>query len=198
MRKVIFISILFFSCSSLFAQLFGRKDISIQIGYMNFHASSLNNTISTNNRISKVTEVDKHLVLGRLLSFDLGAGLGSIRNMDTRFESFDASNFFRIKSGFIFHLPQQHSPTNWSPKGFNPYVRTSYNLDIHDNYFKQVNGGRVTGSVRLGFGFVVKLKHSLGVLYEFSHNQKFGTDNRTFFQQNIGLVINMDQMLLKK
>lgn len=180
------------------AQLFGTKDLSIQLGYLNFHAKSLNNSANSNYKISRVTELDKNIKIRRMASLNTGFGIGILQNLDNRFTENQSSKFYRIKVGLVFHSGQHITPNNWSPKRVNPYVKIAYNIDLFDKTYSTVNGSALGSSLRLGFGAVIKLSHRFGLVYEFSHNQRITQDYRTYYQQNIGLVLNMDQSLLKR
>lgn len=187
------LTIILLSVSSLAqAQLFGKKDLALQQGIMQFHPKSLNNQSNSNTKISWVTELDKHQNLSRVSNFNWGIGVGDLRNLDSSFKRFQNSSFFRFKAGFVFSLPQHYTPRNWSPKKFNPYFKVSYNIDLHDKAYKDVNASRISSSVRLGFGAVYKLNHNFGLIYEFSHNQRLSHDFRTYYQHNFGLIINFD------
>ena len=166
------------------AQLFGKNDLALQQGIMQYHPKSLNNQSNSNSKISWVTELDKHQNISRISNFNWGIGVGDLRNLDSNFRTFANSSFFRFKAGLVFSLPQQYTPRNWSPR--------RYNLDLHDKTFKEINQTRVSSSVRLGFGAVYKLNHNFGLIYEFSHNQRLGADFRTFYQHNFGIIINFD------
>lgn len=180
------------------AQLFGKNDIGLKLGIMTFHQKSLNNSVNTNTRVSKVTEVDKRIVIGRKTSFQYGLGFGNLQNLDNRFTPNQTSNFFRMKLGLLAHLPQLYSHENWSPRPFNPYLSVSYNLDVFDKTYREINDKPMGNSVKLGVGFVFRLSHHVGVLYEFSHNQRVTKDYRTFYQHSIGLMFNMDQVWLPR
>lgn len=186
------------SNKGLKAQLFGKQDLSIQTGVINFHAKSLNNSINSNHRLSRVTEIDKHIHLGRFISLNTGIGGGNIQNLDNRFTPHQSSAFFRLKMGLVLHLPQTYSSHNWSPKKFNPYFKVAYNIDRLDKTFKATEGKYTVSSVRFGIGMAFKINHYIGLLLESSHNQCFSSDFRTYFQNNIGIIVNMDQMLLKQ
>lgn len=174
------------------AQLFGKNDLALQQGIMQYHPKSLNNQSNSNSKISWVTELDKHQNISRISNFNWGIGVGDLRNLDSNFRTFANSSFFRFKAGLVFSLPQQYTPRNWSPRKFNPYFKVAYNIDLHDKPFKEINQTRVSSSVRLGFGAVYKLMHNFGLIYEFSHNQRLGADFRTFYQHNFGIIINFD------
>ena len=180
------------------AQLFGKNDLSVQYGTINFHAKSLNNSLNNNHRLSHVTEIDKHIHLGKFISGDLGLGLGTLQNMDTRFTRQENSSFFRIKLGLVLHLPQAYSANNWSPKQVNPYFKVAYNFDRYNEHYKNIEGKYLGNSVRMGLGVIYRVNHQIGLVYEGSHNQCFSSDFRTYFQQNIGIFINMDQILLSR
>lgn len=179
-------------CKLANAQLFGKKDLALQQGIMQYHPQSLNNQSNNNHKISWVSELDKHQTLSRVSSLNYGLGVGDSRNLDSNFRVFQNSSFFRLKAGLVFSLPQHYTPRNWSPNKFNPYFKVSYNLDLHDKTFKDVNGSRIASSIRMGFGAVYKLNHNLGLIYEFSHNQRLNYDFRTFYQHNFGIIINLD------
>lgn len=195
MKIFIAISILTISFN-VNAQLFGRKDLSIHRGIMRFDPPSLNNSVNSNGRRTRLFEVDKNFYLKRRISFNTGIGLGNLENLDNRFEAYQSSQFFRLKLGFILHQAQHHTPRNWSPKKFNPFIKVAYNLDLFDHSYSSVNGSTLGSSLRLGLGCVIKINHYLGLSYEFSHNQRVTKDYRTFYQNTLGLVINMDQIWL--
>jgi len=187
------ITIILLSVSSLAqAQLFGKKDLALQQGILQFHPKSLNNQSNSNSKISWVTELDKHQNLSRISNFNWGIGVGDLRNLDSNFRSFQNSSFLRFKAGLVFSLPQHYTPRNWSPKKFNPYFKVSYNLDFHNKAYKDVNMSRISSSLRLGFGAVYKISHNFGLIYEISHNQILNADFRTYYQHNFGLIINFD------
>lgn len=198
MRTLLLCSLLVVSNQVLKAQLFGKQDISVQSGVINFHAKSLNNSVNSNYRLSRVTEVDKHIHLGRFASFCAGLGGGNLQNMDNRFTPHQSSQFFRVKLGLVLHLPQAYSSSNWSPKKLNPYFKVSYNIDRFDATYKEIEGRYTVSSVRMGLGAIIKVNHYVGVLLESSHNQCLSSDFRTYFQNNIGVIVNMDQILLKR
>jgi hypothetical protein len=175
------------------AQLFGRKDIGIRQGIINFHPDILNNSNNNNSKTSWVTEFDRHFVLTRMSSLNYGLGLGNYRNQDNRFETYENSNFFRVKFGLVLHLPQPYSSTNWSPKRFNPYLIAAYNMDILDYKYGVSNGSRLSSSIKFGGGLVYRLSHELGISYEFSHNSRVTEDYRTSFQHLFGIIINLDK-----
>ncbi|MCC6817323.1 MAG: hypothetical protein IT245_00305 [Bacteroidia bacterium] len=196
MIRFILITLLILQLTPAHGQLFGKNDIGLKFGIMTFHQKSLNNSANTNTRVSKLTEIDKRQILGRKTSFEYGIGYGSLQNLDNRFTTNQFSNFFRVKLGLIAHYPQQYTPTNWSPRPFNPYLKVAYNLDFFDKTYSEVNGKSLGSSLRLGIGFVVRLTHQFGLQYEFSHNQRVTKDYRTFYQHSIGLMINLDQIWL--
>ena len=179
-------------CLSSHAQIFGKKDLVLQQGIMQYHPHSLNNQSNSNHRISWVSELDKNLHLSRISSFNVGLGMGDLRNLDSNFSIFQSSGFFRFKAGMVFSLPQHYSPRNWSPNRFNPYIKIAYNLDVHDKTYAAVNNSRLASSVRFGIGGVYKINHHFGLLYEFSHNQRLSADFRTYYQHNFGLIVNFD------
>jgi hypothetical protein len=180
------------------AQLFGKKDLGLSFGGLNFHSKALNNSVNTNYRVSKITEVDKHVKIKRLSSLELGFGFGTLENLDNRFSAFESSQFFRIKTALLFHLDQRHNPSNWSPKRVNPYIKVGYNLDWFDYKFKNINERSLGSSMALGVGLVIKINHAVGLRYEFTHNQRITEDYRTYFQNSLGLIINLDQAYLEK
>ncbi len=198
MRLLFFISFVILNIGQVNAQLFGRNDLGLNVGIMTFHQASLNNSVNTNTRISRVTELDKRFVLGRKTSFETGLGYGTLENLDNRFSSNEHSKFLRIKLGLLLHLPQQYTPTNWSPRKFNPYFKVAYNFDFFDHTYTSVNGNSLGSSLKYGVGAVYRVSHYLGVFYEFSHNQRVTKDYRTFFQHNLGIIINMDQIYLPR
>lgn len=198
MRKHLAIALALLAGTQLKAQLFGKNDIGLNVGLLTFHQRSLNNSVNTNTRVSKVTEVDKRWTLGRKTSFEGGLGYGILENLDNRFTGNDNSRFFRVKMGLILHYPQHYSPTNWSPRKLNPYLKVAYNFDFFDHTYVAVNGKSLGSSLKLGIGAVYKLSHYIGVFYEFSHNQRVTKDYRTFYQQNLGIIINMDQIYLPR
>ncbi len=190
-RLLIFISVLFIQ-QEVKAQLFGKKDFSIQQGIMSFHPAVLNNESNLNNQLSWVSEIDRHFNLNRISSINYGLGLGDFRNPDTMFRPYEHGKFMRLKIGLVIHLPQYHTARNWSPKRINPYFKAAYNLDIADYNYGQKNGSRLIPSLRLGAGMIYRLNHYLGIVYEFSHNQRVNPDYRSFFQQNLGIILNFD------
>lgn len=192
MKKLLFIALILVTANNLKAQLFGKNDLSIQYGTINFHAKSLNNSLNSNNRLSHVTELDKHIHLARFASIGTGLGIGTLQNMDNRFKEHESSQFMRFKLGLVLHLPQNYHPHNWSPNSFNPYFKVAYNVDIYNHHYKAIEGKSMGSSVRLGLGFIYKINHNIGVLLETSHNQCLSSDFRTYYQHNIGLMINMD------
>jgi len=198
LKPVIFILFSIILINPLSAQLFGRKDIGLNTGIMTFHQASLNNSVNTNTRVSRVTELDKRFVLGRKTSFETGLGYGTLENLDNRFSSNQHSQFFRLKLGVLLHFPQLHTPTNWSPRKLNPYIKVAYNLDFFDRTYTSVNGSSLGSSLKWGAGAVYRLSHYVGVFYEFSHNQRVTKDYRTFYQHNLGILINMDQIYLPR
>lgn len=197
MRQVIFIALIVFTGIDLKAQLFGKNDLSVQYGTMNFHAKSLNNSANSNRRLSHVTELDKHLHLGKFASINTGLGIGTLQNLDNRFKQHESSQFMRLKLGLVLHLPQAYSPHNWSPKLINPYFKVAYNIDIFNHLYKATEGRSMGNSVRFGLGFIYKINHTTGIVFETSHNQCLSSDFRTYYQHNIGLVINMDQKFIE-
>jgi hypothetical protein len=173
------------------AQLYSKKDIAIHQGFMTFHNKSLNNKNNNNNKISWVTELDKNLFLTRFSSLNAGLGCGNYRNLDTATAPFTSSNFFRFKAGLVLHLPQSYTPHDLSPNAFNPFVKAAYNFDIMSNSYEKESGNRLSSSLRLGAGFIVSLSHHIGVMYEFSHNQRVARDYRTYYQHTFGVIINL-------
>lgn len=188
---IIFITVCLLQVHALKAQLFSKKDLAVHQGIMTFHNPSLNNKNNSNKRISWVTELDKHLYLTRFASFNAGVGMGNYRNLDDRFEAFESSDFFRVKAGLVLHLPQSYSLRDWSPNGFNPFIKAAYNFDIFSDHYQRVAGNKLSSSLRLGIGCVVRISHYAGIMYEFSHNQRVANDYRTFFQHNFGILINL-------
>lgn len=184
----------FFLINSIEAQYFGKNDLGLSAGFIRFDASSLNNKDNSNGRRSRLFEVDKHFSLKRRISLNTGLGLGNIENLDKRFNAWQSSDFFRVKIGVMLHGRQNYGPRNWSPRRFNPFVKIGYNIDFFDHTYQVVNGNRLGNSVRMGLGAVIKINHYMGLTYEFSHNQRLISDYRTYFQHNIGLIINMDQI----
>lgn len=176
--------------------MFGRKDLSLNRGIMRFDPPSLNNSVNSNGRRSRLFELDKNFYLKRRISFNTGIGLGNLENLDDRFQAFQSSQFFRLKLGFVLHQAQHYTPRNWSPKRFNPFIKVAYNLDLFDHNYSTINGSALGSSLRLGLGCVIKINHYIGFSYEFSHNQRVTKDYRTFYQNTLGLVINMDQIWL--
>jgi hypothetical protein len=174
------------------AQLFSRKDLGIHQGIINFHSPILNNKNNNNKLSSWVTEVDKNFFLTRFASFNAGLGLGNYKNMDTRFLPFRNSNFFRMNTGLILHLPQFYSALDLSPNLINPYFKAAYNFDLLEKQPDIENFNRLSSSLRLGLGCIVKLNHYLGISYEASHNQRVAPDYRSFFQHTFGVIINLE------
>jgi hypothetical protein len=175
------------------AQLFSKKDIAIHQGIMTFHNPVLNNKNNANTKASWVTELDKNLGLSRFSSLNAGLGLGNYKNLDNRFSPYESSNFFRLKLGLLLHLPQSYSPHDLSPNFFNPFIKVAYNFDFADQHFRNLGGNKISSSLRLGVGCVVRLNHYVGLMYEFSHNQRIAMDYRTFFQHTFGMIINMEE-----
>ncbi len=193
MRRLLIISLfLLASPGDCLAQLFSRKDIAIHQGVMTFHNTSLNNSNNANGKISWVTEFDKHFYLSRFYSFNAGVGVGNFKNLDNRFAPFESSNFFRMNTGIVFHLPQSHTAHNLSPNAFNPFFKVAYNFDISDRHYEALGGNRLSSSLRLGIGFVIRINHYVGFMLESSHNQKVALDYRSFFQHTAGIVINLE------
>lgn len=197
MKKILFIAFLLLTGNHLKAQLFGKNDVSIQYGTLNFHAKSLNNSLNSNNRLSHVTEIDKHIHLARFASICTGLGIGTLQNLDNRFRKHESSQFMRVKLGLVLHLPQAYNPHNWSPKLINPYFKVAYNVDVFNHLYKATEGKSMGSSVRLGLGCIYKINHNIGIVLETSHNQCLSSDFRTYYQHNLGLVINMDQKFIE-
>jgi hypothetical protein len=193
LKKTIIICIFGFLAHHVEAQLFGRRDIGVHQGIMSFHNPSLNNKNNNNNKTSWVTEVDKNLYLSRFASFNAGLGIGNYKNLDDKFAKYESYSFYRIKAGLVLHLPQSYSPRDLTPNAFNPFLKAAYNFDISDQHFENRGGNRLIGSFRLGCGFVIRASHHLGIMYEFSHNQRLASDYRTFFQHNFGILINLEE-----
>jgi hypothetical protein len=175
------------------AQLYSKRDIAIHQGLMTFHNPVLNNKNNANRKSSWVSELDKNFFLSRFTSLNAGIGMGNYRNLDTSFAAFESSNFFRIKTGLILHLPQFYAHGHLSPRLFNPFIKAAYNFDIAGKKFEDLGGNRLNSSLRLGAGFVVSMTHHIGLIYEFSHNQRVSPDYRTFFQHTFGIIINMEE-----
>jgi hypothetical protein len=173
------------------AQLYSKKDIAIHQGFMTFHNASLNNKSNNNNKISWVSELDKNLYLTRFSSLNAGLGFGNYRNLDTMVAPFASSNFFRLKAGLVLHLPQFYTPHDLSPNAFNPFIKAAYNFDIFSDSYEKETKQKLSSSLRLGAGFVVSLSHHIGVMYEFSHNQRVARDYRTYYQHTFGIIINL-------
>jgi len=173
------------------AQLFSKKDMAMHQGFMTFHNASLNNKSNTNKKTSWVTEVDKNLYLSRFSSVNSGIGLGNYKSLDSSFAPFESSNFMRLKVGLVLHLPQRYSVHNLSPRNFNPLVKIAYNFDFFDRHYESMGGNRVSSSLRLGLGFVAKINHYTGFIYEFSHNQRVAPDYRSYYQHTFGIIINL-------
>lgn len=191
MKNILLLLLLIISTQT-FAQLFGKKDISIQQGIMSFHPEILNNGNNSNTRLSWISEIDRNFMITRMSSFNYGIGLGDLRNPDTLFKPYEHSKFLRVKFGLVLHLPQFHTARNWSPKRINPYIKVGYNMDISDYNYGEKYSTRLNSSLKLGVGMVYRISHSLGLQFESSHNQRVSSDYRSFFQHNFGLIINLD------
>lgn len=193
MRATLLLILLSAYSHHLSAQLYGKKDLLLSQGVMNFNYHFLKNKSNTNNRLSWVTELDRHLNISRLSSMQYGIGLGNHRNADTLFRPYDNNNFFRIKLGLLLHLPQKHTAVNWSPNPFNPFVKLAYNFDIMGKAYKETTGSGLSSSVKIALGSVIKLNHCWGIYTEISHNQRVSQDYRTFVQYNLGIMYNLDK-----
>lgn len=192
MRPLLLIIALLAINPDLKAQIFGKKDFSIQQSWSSFHPAILNNQSNSNQKLSRAIEIDRNFNFARFSSLNYGVGLGDLRNPDTLFLPYEHSRFMRIQFGLVLHLPQRHTARNWSPNRINPYLKAGYMLDIADYRYGEVTGSRLSSAFKLGAGMVVRLSHTVGILYEFSHNQRVTADYRSFFQHKFGLIINMD------
>jgi hypothetical protein len=93
----------------------------------------------------------------------------------------------------MIHLPQTITHYKTKPNLLNPYFKVGYNFDILNNYFLAVGNNRVNTNLRIGFGNTIRINHFVGLNYEFSYNQRVNPDYRTFFQQTLGLVFNLEE-----
>jgi len=175
MIKTALLSLLCFSMTLTKAQFFGRNNIGIHQGVILFNPSALNNP---NN--AKTT-------------FNTGIGFGNYQNPDNRFESYQSTNFLRLKIAMMIHLPQTITHYKTKPNLLNPYFKVGYNFDILNNYFLAVGNNRVNTNLRIGFGNAIRINHFVGLNYEFSYNQRVNPDYRTFFQHTFGLVFNLEE-----
>ncbi len=174
------------------AQFFGRKSIAVQQGAIFFNEPFLNNKNNANNKTSWVTEVDKNLYISRFSSFNIGFGLGNYKNPDNRFESFQSSNFYRLKFAFVLHLPNVKNCKRCKDlRIVNPYFNIGYNFDILNNTFKAIGNNRVNTNLKIGGGVVVKIMKDMGLIYGLTLNQRLNVDYRTFFQHNVGLLVRL-------
>jgi hypothetical protein len=193
MIKTALLSLLCFSLTLAKAQFFGRNNIGIHQGVILFNPSALNNSNNANNKNSWVNEFDKNFTLGTKTTFNSGIGFGNYQNPDNRFESYQSTNFLRIKIAMMIHLPQTINHYKTKPNLLNPYFKVGYNFDILNNYFLAVGNNRVNTNLRLGFGNAIRINHFVGLNYEFSYNQRVNPDYRTFFQHTFGLVFNLEE-----
>ncbi len=174
------------------AQFFGRKSIGIQQGAIFFNESFLNNKNNANNKTSWVTEVDKNLYISRFSSFNMGFGLGNYKNPDNRFEPFQSTNFFRLKFALVLHLPNVMDYDDVEQKRLlSPFFNIGYNFDVLNNTFKAIGSNRVNTNLKIGGGVVVKVMKDFGLMYNLTLNQRVNVDYRTFFQQNIGMLVRL-------
>ncbi len=194
MKKVLIV-ILILANSNLKAQYFGSNHIGFHQGIIIFNQAILDNRNNANNKISFISELDKNWKLGKKTSFHSGLGFGNYQNPDNRFEAYQSTNFFRLKMGLMFHLPQILTPRKQAPNLLNPFFKVAYNFDILDRNFRAIGKQKINSNLRLSIGNTVRINHFLGIYTEASLNQRVNIDYRTFFQYNIGLIINLDPPL---
>ncbi|MDP2175056.1 MAG: hypothetical protein Q8K70_04010 [Bacteroidota bacterium] len=176
-------------------QFFGHKSVSIHQGIILFNNDILNNPNNANTKKSFVSEVDHNLNLSRFTTFSPGIGFGNYQNPDNRFETYQSTNFLRLKIGLTLHLPQKINRYKLKPNLISPFFKVGYNFDVLNNTFKAIGNNKVNTNLRLSIGNVFRLSHELGLFWESSLNQRVNIDYRTFFQHNFGLCINLDERL---
>ncbi len=190
MRKIFFIATLLVFSMETKAQFFGRKSVGISQGAVFFNASSLNNKNNANNKTSWISEFDRFGHISRFWSFNVGGGVGNYKNPDNRFETYQSTDFYRLKIGLFLHLPSQ---SDTKPRLVNPFLLVGYNFDLLNKTFKAIGDNRVNVNMKVGGGLNGRISEHVGCFYMFTLNQRLNPDYRTYYQHNIGMLVNLEK-----